>query len=119
MYRILPDVSWEVLTISSVTALHLIWVHHIIKMFGTVFVSDVQNENLKKMFKHVSDPSGPVNPVNSCIFVAVLYFPVFCFCVLYFFVFLVDCTIVVVDLCFHYILLFSVALFRLLMKYNV
>ena len=66
-----------------------------------------------------SDPSGPVNPVNSCIFVAVLYFPVFCFCVLYFPVFLVDCTIVVVDLCFHYILLFSVALFLLLMKYNV
>ena len=68
---------------------------------------------------HGSDSSGPVNPVNSCIFVAVLYFPVFCFCVLYFPVFLVDCTIVVVDLCFHYILLFSVALFRLLMKYNV
>ena len=69
---------------------------------------------------HNSDPSGPVNPVNSCIFVAVLYFPVFCYCVLYFPVFLVDCTIVVVvDLCFHYILLFSVALFHLLMKYNV
>jgi len=66
-----------------------------------------------------SDPSGPVYPVNSCIFIAVLYFPVFCFCVLYFPVFLVDCTIVVVDLCFHYILLFSVALFHLLMKYNV
>jgi len=27
-----------------------------------------------------SDPSGPVNPVNSCIFVAVLYFPVFRLC---------------------------------------
>ena len=66
-----------------------------------------------------SDPSSPVNPVNSCIFVTVLYFPVFCFCVLYFPVFLVNCTIVVVDLCFHYILLFSVALFCLLMKYNV
>ena len=25
-----------------------------------------------------SDPTGPVNPVNSCIFAAVLYFPVFC-----------------------------------------
>ena len=44
-----------------------------------------------------SDPSGPVNPVNSCIFVAVLYFPVFFVYVLYFPVFLVDCTIVVVD----------------------
>ena len=55
--------------------------------------------------RHGSDPSGPVNPLNFCIFVAVLYFPVFCFCVLYFPVFLVDCTIVVVDLCFHYILL--------------
>jgi len=27
---------------------------------------------------YISDPSGPVNPVNSCIFAAVLYFPVFC-----------------------------------------
>ena len=71
------------------------------------------------LWSHISDPSGPVNPVNSCIFVAVLHFPVFCFYVLYFPVFLVDCTIVVVNLCFHYILLFSLALFRLLIKYNV
>ena len=34
-----------------------------------------------------SIPNGPVNPVDSCIFVAVLYFPVF-FCVLYFPLFL-------------------------------
>ena len=49
-----------------------------------------------------SDPSGPV---NSCIFVAVLYFPVFR---------LWSC----IFLCF-YLLLFSVAFIRLLLKYNM
>ena len=46
-----------------------------------------------------SDPNSPVDPVNSWIFVAVLYFPVFC---LYF-----------------YLLPFSVAFICLLLKYNL
>jgi len=52
-----------------------------------------------------SDPSGPVNPVNSCIFVAVLYFPVFR---------LWSCIFL-----YFYVLLFSVAFIHLLLKYNV
>ena len=36
---------------------------------------------------NISAPTGPVNPADSCIFVTVLYFPVF-FCVLYFPLFL-------------------------------
>jgi len=50
-------------------------------------------------------PSGPVNPVNSCIFVAVLYFPVFR---------LWSCIFLYI-----YLSLFSVAFVHLLLKYNV
>jgi len=53
----------------------------------------------------VSDPSGPVNPVNSSIFVAVLYFPVFR---------LWSCIFLYFSL-----LLFCVAFISLLLKYNV
>jgi len=49
--------------------------------------------------------SGPVNPVNSCIFVAVLYFPVFR---------LWSCIFLYI-----YLSLFSVAFVHLLWKYNV
>ena len=52
-----------------------------------------------------SDPSGPVNPVSSCIFVAVLYFPVFR---------LWSCIFL-----YFYLLLFLVAFICLLLKYNV
>ena len=50
-------------------------------------------------------PSGPVNPVNFCIFVAVLYFPVFR---------LWSCIFLYI-----YLSLFSVAFVHLLLKYNV
>jgi len=57
------------------------------------------------MLHQSGDPSGPVNPVNSCIFVVVLYFPVFR---LWFYIFL-----------YFYLLLFAVAFIRSLLKYNV
>jgi len=52
-----------------------------------------------------SDPSGPVNPVNSCTFVAVLYFFVFR---------LWSCIFL-----YFYLLLSSVAFIRLLLKYSM
>ena len=52
--------------------------------------------SMRNWVSHCSDPSSPVNPVNSCIFV--LYF---------------------VSVLYFYLLLFSVAFIRLLLKYNV
>jgi len=57
-------------------------VHHAVKIFQLQKLPK-RNRPAKRITsseppKH-SDPSGPVNAVNSCIFVAVLYFPVFLF----------------------------------------
>jgi len=54
---------------------------------------------------NISAPTGPVNPADSCIFVTVLYFPVF----------FVSC----IFLYFYFLLLCCVYSFRLLMAQTI
>jgi len=63
---------------------------------------ELQTLGFSPWHSNCSDPSGPV---NSCNFVAVLYFPIFR---------LWSCIFL-----YFYLLLFSVAFIRLLLKYNV